>query len=283
MRTILLALGDNHSGHKLGLMAPETKLFDQDEMGNVVEYIPELTAFQKYLWGEVYLPGLQEVETWAAGDRVVILHGGDPTHGKGFMDQLTSTRLDDQLEVAIVALRRMMEIQGTSCVRFVVGTGVHEFGEGSAPLRIAKTFKREFEGIDVGALYHGLGQVEGLNVDYAHHGPGAGIRSWLSGNNVRFYLRDFMLRSILNGEKPPDLILRHHTHQLCDETVSLGDHVSRIVVVPSLCGLGDYGRKVTRSAFELVNGMVAFEVVNGKIMDTKMLMKKLDVRTREIL
>lgn len=283
MRTILLALGDNHAGHKLGLMAPETKLFDQDEMGNVREYIPELTAYQKYLWDEIYMPGVEATEKWANGDSVVVLHGGDPTYGKGYMDQLISTRLDDQIEIAIVSLMKVVEIKGVRCVRFVVGTGTHEFGEGSAPLRISKYLAVKYPRIDIGALYHGLAEVEGLMVDYAHHGPGAGIRTWLWGNNVRFYLRNLMMECIFHKEKPPDLVLRHHTHQLVDETVTVGDFTSRIVVVPALCGLGDYGRKVTRSAFELINGMVAFEIVDGRIMETKILAKKLDVRTREVL
>jgi hypothetical protein len=283
MRTILLVLGDTHSGHKLGLMAPDTALYDQDELGNVISYIPELTAFQKYLWDEVFIPGIDQVNQWAKGDPVVILHGGDICHGNKYPEQLVSTRLDDQYEIAIKALGYLLNIRNIRSIRLIFGTASHEFGEGSAALRISQQLSISYPETDIKAIYHGLADVDGVMVDYAHHGPGKGIRIYLHGNNARYYLTDIILKCVVNGEIPPDLVLRHHTHQKIYETVRMGNYQSRILVVPSLCGLGDYGQKVSRSDFELTVGMFAFEIVDGKLKGELDLTTKLDLRTREKL
>ena len=60
MRSILAFLSDTHGGCKFGLCNPETVLYDEDEQGNMVPYNPALTATQKFIWHEVYMPQLQE-------------------------------------------------------------------------------------------------------------------------------------------------------------------------------------------------------------------------------
>ncbi len=56
MRSILAFLSDTHGGCKFGLCNPDTVLHDEDENGNLVEYHTTLTATQRYIWEQVYMP-----------------------------------------------------------------------------------------------------------------------------------------------------------------------------------------------------------------------------------
>jgi hypothetical protein len=135
----------------------------------------------------------------------------------------------------------------------------------------------------VQTLYHGVATICGIDVDYAHHGPGPGGRSWLHGNVARYYLRDQMWKDIEQGRRPPDLYLRGHVHAPVDEVLKVGQFHGRLVVAPSMCGLGDYGRKATKSEWQICNGFMAFVIEGNKIVDTLELMQTVDIRTREVL
>lgn len=287
MRRILAVVSDTHGGHKFGLCNPDVTLYDEDAEGNLTPYSPQLTAVQGHLW-ELYLEGIGQVVELAGDDPVTVIHVGDPTHGNKHPEQLMSTRAADQLLIAAANWAPWFEqVRNLGQVRLTVGTGSHEFGEGSASILIADALMREYGEVDIRAVYHGLADIGGVTVDYAHHGPGAGIRSWLHGNNVRYYLRDLMMREVMRGNQPPDLVLRGHVHTRSFERVSVetaeGLYESAILVMPAMCMLTDYARQVTRSVMTVTNGIAIFEILEERLSAPTFVTRTVDVRTKEVL
>ena len=47
MRRIAVFFSDTHGGHRLGLMAPTIRLFDEDAEGQPAPYTPQSTAVQE--------------------------------------------------------------------------------------------------------------------------------------------------------------------------------------------------------------------------------------------
>lgn len=283
MSTWLLAITDSHGGHKLGLCPPDVTLYDETKDGDLIPYIPQLTAFQDWLWHDVWLPSLEIVRDTIQGERLIVVHLGDATHGDGHAEQLMGTRMADQHIIAAETFISLVEILHPAVIRLVKGTGVHEFGEGSTAILLARELSQKYPKIDTKPLYHWLLEIETKLIDCSHHGPVAGARSWLTGNMARYYLRDIQLNALLAGEEAPDLVLRGHVHSYVDEVVTTGKKRGRIVVCPSLCGLGDYARKVTRSSGILMNGIVLVEIESRKMIDVIPLIETLDLRTKEKL
>jgi hypothetical protein len=283
--TYLDVFSDSHAGHRLGLCNPETDLYDTDQYGNIIkQYRPDLTAFQEYLWFDVHLPACEWLKKQKG--QMVVMHMGDMTHGDGHIEELMGSRMHNQIRIATANLAPIINPK-LKAFRVALGTGMHEFGEGSAALLVIDQLQAEYRNIDCRAMYHGLAEIAGVGIDYAHHGPGAGLRTWLRGNVAQIYLRDLMLEELQQGNIPPQLVLRGHVHeyvnvmQMC---LALdGEIWSRLVVVPSMCGLGDYGRKATRSEFILRNGHIVFIIENGRIVDVYPMIKTLDLRTKEVI
>ena len=280
MRELLVVQSDKHAGHKLGLMNPNTVLFDEDPVtGEAVPWIPNPTASQRYLWKlEEAIRG--QVEKLAQGDVWHYLDNGDQTQGNHFKEELVSTRSSDQVLIAFANVKPWMEMQPAS-VRLTTGTGVHEFGEGSTTFLAAKQLNAEYPTSDIKAVNHGLKMYNGVNTDYSHHGPPPGSRSWLRGNEARYYLRDRMMQEIIAGRVPPRLYIRSHYHDFVEETLTVGKYKSTLVITPSMCLIGFHGRKVMRSAYQIPNGAVVFELVDGELVKVISLMNVVDIRTRE--
>jgi hypothetical protein len=86
---------------------------------------------------------------------------------------------------------------------------------------------------------------------------------------------------------PPQLVLRGHYHSLINETFTIYTnnqcYESRLVVVPPLCGLGDFARKITRSAHKVTEGGAIFEIIDNKLLPTIFVTETIDIRKKEIL
>ena len=284
-RKILLFLSDTHSGHRLGLLNPNTMLEREDEDGNIEQYSPELTHSQKYLW-KVYKWGIDEVSALADGDPVYIWHNGDLTAGSSrgkFSASLVSTRDGDQYIMAFSNLLPLMSIPNVSALRLIYGTGWHVFGGGSSESVIAGMLRERYPKMYIRSMYHNLIDVGGKWVDVSHHGPGQSKRVWLEGNIARFYLRDLVIKALANNDIVPDLVIRSHIHTYVSEPIDIHGVQSRIVVTPSLCFVTDYARKTMRSLSRIDNGMVAFTVEDGVLSEPIKLMKRKDFRTREVI
>jgi hypothetical protein len=284
-RTILLALSDTHAGHKLGLCSPHTVL-EENQNGVITKYHPQLSETQKYMY-EVLEWGTSETIKLAGNDDIVVIHNGDPIQGTRNGFEIMGSRTSDQLLIAIANLETVLKHKNVKSLRFTVGTSIHELGEGSASTIIAETLRAKYPKIDIGVIHHGLASIRGTNVDYAHRGPNIGGRTWLEGNELRYYLRSIMMREIMSGNSPADLFLRGHYHTYRREWIEIRangkGYESWIVLLPGFTFKDDYTRSAGRSEFKQTTGLVAFEIINGKIYDTHPFIQTIDIRTKETL
>ena len=179
------------------------------------------------------------------------------------------------------------QLKNLVAVRLVRGTDSHGFGEGSADLTVDGLLQRRFPKRDIEVLFHGLGEVLGIKVDYAHHGPYTGSRNWLKGNVARYYLRSAMMDEMQLGNVPPHIYIRAHFHNYVEEYLRISNaqhtHKSWLTVLPSYCLMSDYARQATRSQFSVTNGRVAYEVIDDRIVEVHPFLHTLDIRTKEVL
>ncbi len=286
LRKIVMAFGDTHGGHKLGLMCPEME-FDGE---NGKKFRPRLTDMQRYLWYH-FTRDVDKVRELAQDTPVVIIHEGDACQGDKYPTELVSTRKSDQIKIAVAMLVYVLNhLAVVKKVRLVLGTGAHGFGEGSAEELICDQLQAQFPQLDIATLAHGLAEIEGVGIDYAHHGPNPGTTHWTSGNAVRSYVRSIVDTELAQGRRPPRIILRAHHHNLCWETYRTRDgkggyHVCDGIVLPAYCGLGEHGRQATRSRYLISTGVVAIEAEDGDIADHGIhtFSRSMDVRRREQL
>lgn len=279
--TILFVLSDTHCGHKLGLLNPETVLFDESTGG---KFSPPLTGFQKYLW-ELYLEGIEKLKEKSKNKNIIIIMLGDITHGNKYPEQLISTRIADQLSIAYQALKPLIELKNLKAIRLVFGTGSHEFGEGTSMLILKSQINQNNKKCSVEVITHGLLNIQENLIDYAHHGPGVGIRDWLNGNEVRFYLRNILYGEQKNGGIPPKLILRGHVHGFAHESIYRleNDHLekSSITILPSMCGMSEFAKQGGKSPSRLINGTMIYEISKDGISDPIPTIKIADIRFKE--
>ena len=210
---------------------------------------------------------------------VIIL--GDLTQGNRHPDLYVSDRLTDQIAIAEQALRPIYALPNLRGVHIACGTGAHNWGAAATEILIASHLQCQYPDIDMAITYHGLMDIDGAGIDYAHHGPGVGNRSWLRGNMVRFYLRDLMMREIANHRTPPKVVLRGHVHNDCYEYLQDGEYSSHCFILPSLAGLGEYAQQATRSIESITNGTLMITMDGGEVAQIKKDYHTLDLRRVE--
>jgi len=96
------------------------------------------------------------------------------------------------------------------------------------------------------------------------------------------------MKDIMRGRVPPHLVLRGHYHsvvQVFNRINGKDDSVYRswLWVLPSLCGINNYAIEKTGSEYEITNGIIAFEIVDGKLKDSYEFTKTIDTRDRETI
>jgi hypothetical protein len=269
-------------GSKVALMPPDIVLQNEAQDGTLTDYTPEATETQRYLW-DLYTECIDWVKKMAGRDEVVLIHNGDLCQGIKYPVELVSTRIADQIRIGAANLAAWTALPSLRAIRIVAGTAAHNLGEASAEILAGDMLQARFPGLDIKTFYHGLLEVNGVAVDVAHHGPHPGTRSWLQGNVARFYLRDLMMSEMMGGGKPPQLVLRGHYHQFVREELRMADYHSTLVVTPAFAMLGDHAIQAVRSPSRVVNGMVAFEIIDGEVLQMYDFVRSIDVRTREVL
>jgi hypothetical protein len=284
-RYIVAILSDIHSGHKLGLCNPKTKLEDNNN-GKITQFHPDISETQKFMW-EVNEWGKEETLKIAGKDDIIFIHDGDPTHGKASFLETMTTRQSDQILIADANFDFWVKHKNVKMIRFAIGTGVHEMGEGSSSTVIAKILQTRYPDKDIGIVYHGLLDIKGFTVDYAHHGPNVGSRKWLEGNELRLYLRSIMMGEIMGGNRPPHLVIRGHYHTYRREFLEMGMQGKLVeswaMLLPGFTFKDDYTRRATRSDFKQTVGMIALEIIDGTLTRTFPYIKTVDIRTRVIV
>lgn len=282
-RIWIIGFGDTHGGCRFGLMKPGIVLPPPDDKGK--EWIPESTKTQEWIFEE-FQKHLDGVMKLVKKDEIFVIHGGEPTHGDVYADkEKVTTRKYDQYKIAKETLGIIAGLKNVKHWRFSKGTSSHVDGHGTAELIISDMLSEEY-GIDAKAYYHPYLDIKGKVFDVAHHGPGTGIRNWLKGNILRLYTRSLMMDEIMEGNSPPDVLLRHHFHDYVPETVKIRTngktHKTMAFVLPSYCGITDFGIKAARSPSKLTVGMLLFEIYKDKVLDPYEFMSTLDLRRKEV-
>ncbi len=286
----MIHVSDKHSGHKLALLNPETKLYVQTPKSGLKKIDINFTEVNEYFWNLWTDKCIAEAIKFAAGDDILVLETGDISAGNKYTEELISPLVSHQLEIARGVMKPLLAYKNVKAVRLASGTGSHVFGVGSAEIMLSEYLMPYYPKIDMGVVFHGLATIRdmGIKIDYAHHGPYGGSRNWLRGNVARYYLQSLMQDELDAGRIPPQLVLRGHYHTPVEEiyTKRCNGHKyrSQIVIAPSMCILDDYARQKTQSTFKITNGIYCFEITEGKVgFPPYEISETLDLRTDEIL
>ncbi len=283
MRKVAVILSDLHCASKIGLLMPETVLYDE----NGEPYQPNLTEVQKWLL-ECYEKDIESVKELAADSPLYLIVNGDITHGMKYPEGLIDDNIYNHAKIAAVCLDRWASLPNLRAMRLIHGTVAHEMTGCGLSALVASALALMHSNLNVKVLRHALFDINGVTFDCAHHGPGVGIRTWTNGNQLRYYLKSLMLEEIIAGNKPPDIVVRSHVHTYAHERVEIHGNnnedvcVSDGYVTPSYCGMGLHGQQMTRSAQWLSSGLVAFEILD-KHVEAYPFWRKIDLRTKETL
>lgn len=289
-RKIIAIRGDTQGGHSGGLVNPETLIPDMEitEEGDLVIgwRNPELRPVQKRLW-VWHCQDLDNIQKLADGDPIVWIEMGDLTQGAVFKDDLAETALSSQYFISKWNTKPLLQLPNVRSMYIVRGTGVHVWGEGSTETMLTHTLHEMFPWLTVKITTHWLLAFDGFLLDVAHHGPGPGIRNWTRGNVFELYCKSLMKDDIELGNPTPDVILRGHKHEFIYRPV-VNQVKNRIwkadgFITPPYCFIGDHAQKATNSPSFMGVGMLALEIVNGKLLDFHPFTHFVDLRTREVV
>lgn len=284
-RVIVPLFGDCHAGSILGLLNPATELTIQDETGLIQTEKVTLKPIQEFIW-EVYTDGIKKTLELAGDDEIFPVDMGDLSDGKKYPEGQVSSRLSDQIVIAVDNISEWLKYENVIHMRIIQGTSAHNFGESSAEQLVDTICKAKFPDKDIRTEQHGLLNINGVIFDLTHHGPSAGKREWLKGNEFRYYIRSLVMGELIRHNKAPNVIGRAHTHEPVEEWILVDDHRTCGVITPPMCFPNDFARQVTRGVYRVSVGMVAFETVlhdNGRASFFPHWYKKtIDIRTKEI-
>jgi hypothetical protein len=285
-RRLIAIEADWHSNNRFGLMQPETILESQGANGGVEEFSPELAPVQQFLY-ELRSQNIEKLKELAGDDEIVFFHLGDPAQGFKHNGQFVQNTEYDEISIAFANAKPIFSLPNVTTGRFVVGTEAHEGIGGSATKILSRMLHAEFPDADIKYIYHGFANVDGITIDYTHHGPTTGIRKWTEGNQLGHYLKDILITDLLDGKTPARYYFRGHVHRLGWETRRVrrdGEWITGdIIVVPSMCDMGAFARQITRSENRITNGMVVLEIIDGKLLDIHWFVVTRDLRSRETI
>lgn len=286
--TVLALHGDTHAGNSLGLFNPDCEFEDQDKEGNLVKVKYQLGVYQGYLW-ELFTEHVRNAFDIAGNNPLYVAHVGDKTQGIRFLDNLCANTLSAQVKIAVENDAPWFSGTKKPVGYFqILGTGSHVNGEGTTEKIAVSQLQIKYPKTKFELMYHGIFNFKGAMVDLAHHGPSSGGRKWLEGNVAGWMAKSQMLDDVLMGETPPHLIVRGHVHEYRRNVQILytGDDrefETHTIILPSYCGLGDYGHKATRSEYLIQNGMVVVVFENGKIIKVVPMVKTVDIRRKVVI
>ena len=290
-RKIIAIRGDTHPGHAGGLVNPDTLIpaLDLSDDGKWVVTgwdTPHLSPLQRRIWAW-HAQDMENIRALAGKDEIIFLDMGDMTQGNIFKDDLAEALLSTQYFISKWNTSVWLDIPNVKKVRMVKGTGVHVWGEGSTETMLTHYLRAEYPKKSIEISDHYLLNVDGYLLDMAHHGPGPGIRNWTRGNVLDLYARSILRDDLDAGSTPPNVVLRGHTHTFTWRPVGLQAggkaHKLDAFITPPYCFIGSHARKVTQSTSRMSVGLLALELVNGRLLDFHPFTHTVDLRNREVL
>jgi hypothetical protein len=275
----IVVIADKHCGHKLGLLNPSTTL--PSEADSEKRYKPKLTDVQKWLWNDVYIPGLERcAKTIDKGDYGIIING-DALHGIKYPESAVSMRASDHIDIAVDCAMPATDLGNLVFIRVVMGTSAHNFGLGAGDIGLSERISDAVKGVNIRTILHGYLRLKNVLIDYRHAGTHPGTREWLRGDNIRRYTRDIIEKSITANNPPPQLLIRSHYHDPVIERVSHLGHECVSVVTPPLC-LPDYWTtQSVRNLTFATAGFLLIKIQDGRVLDVECMKQTIDLRTIE--
>jgi hypothetical protein len=164
-RIIIVQESDRHAGNKLGLLNPDTILIDLQKNPSFDK--PALTESQKELW-KLELENVENVKKLAGKDDIYYIEDGDPTQGIKHPAALVSTRVSDQITIAVSNSEPIYKLKNLKAAHYAVGTGAHNLGQGSTDKLITDQLQLKYPKIPINLCYHGLIHYGNFVVDFAH-------------------------------------------------------------------------------------------------------------------
>lgn len=277
-RIVFAFLSDTHFNHSLGLLAPGTLLPTDPttigDDGKPIQHSYALTPVQHWLWGN-FISDVNNLRSFVGKDRLFVIIAGDVCQGNKHRDELVSQRESDQILMAAYGLKPIMDLPQLEAMYIVKGTDAHDMLAGSLATLVAEQLRLTYPKKPVEVLYHPvLNVVDKFKIDVSHHGPHYGSRAWLKGNELGWYLRDILMTSLMNGETPPDILVRGHVHDyaLNIQTVitkESGSHLCVGMILPPYSVATSFARKVAKSPQHSTTGMIAMELWTSGVINYK--------------
>lgn len=170
----------------------------------------------------------------------------------------------DHVETAIEINKKVRAI--AKRMYGVRGTSVHVGDEGDADDVVGRYVG--YDKVDGNYTnYHLRLNVSGLIFDICHEGPNVGSRAWNRENQLRLYAKSIVMTEMLNGRKPPDVILRAHVHKKAHVSVEVEGHVCEAFITPSWQLKTEYAYKVANAEHISDIGGLVLRISGGKVVD----------------
>lgn len=289
-RKIIAIRGDTQGGQAVGLRNPETQIpdieIDENDQVKVSWRTDELRPIQKTLW-KWHEQWRGDIQKLAEGDPIIFIEMGDMTQGNVFKDDMEEVSLSGQYFISKWNMIPWMEMPSVKQVYITKGTGVHVWGEGATETMLTHYLREMYPKKKIEITNHWLLNADGFTLDVAHHGPGAGLRNWTRGNAFELYAKSVMMDDIDLGLPVPNVLLRGHKHEfIYRRTIhQVKDKIWEMpaFITPPMCFIDSYATKVVNSPSFMGVGMLALEILDGRLHQWYPFTHYVDLRTREIV
>ncbi len=135
------------------------------------------------------------------------------------------------------------------------GSAAHSKQQGMADETVARELGAVRNAAGWHSDYNWRINVGGCLIDAAHHISGGGV-PWTAGNNVRRQVMTSILQAVQRQEKPPNILLRGHVHNLAEWQFA----ETKCYVTPSWKLRDEYAYKI-QAGISRIGGLFIF--VNG--------------------
>lgn len=283
-RTILAIPSDTHAGSPYGLCPIDGWQY-ADGGKYLPSYLQELIALQ---WEECWeaIRGLRQ-----DGDRLIVVHNGDATEGLHHnSSQVASMRADEHTRMHLSMMRRGLAMakyskEAGDQIYYIAGTTSHVMSGAITEEAISRELEAmpyNSRGVDGRYVWPKLRiEINGTLFDIAHHGPSAGARTWLLGNNMRYAIRSVYYQAIENGIPVPDHYVRSHRHRWIDPETHKGRHGTITgYITPSFKISDEYVFAVASDALANVGMLIFIIEENG---ETRWICPRIEIEQSEIV
>jgi len=261
---------DHHANNKWGLLQPGTLIEEIAPDGTEYFEEPDLNPEQEFLHA-LRSEALKGVKKIVGKNPIDFVFLGDAHQGTKHVTQYVSQLSSASTRIMIENFRPIFKQLNIRNAEVLFGTAAHDGMGFTHPKSLVMALRAEFQKSDIRLSWHTDIDVDGYVINCAHHGSGTGLRNWLKGNEMRYYLKSLVEDYKDQGEVPPNLVLRGHFHGYHWETIRKylpsGFSQTDMLLVPSLCGMGAFAKQVTKSRTDIINGSLLLEIRDGKLFD----------------